>query len=116
MKALTLLVCGVLAIISPAAKGARIDGRESARIPVLAWGGPPPAQANASRYRELAECGFTHSFSGFANIDDMARALDAANEAGGKLLLSCPELRSDPESTVRRLKNHPAMGSYFLQI
>src|SRR5579864_1217010 len=99
MKALTLLVCGVLAIISPAAKGARIDGRESARIPVLAWGGPPPAQANVQRYRELAECGFTHSFSGFANANEMARALDAAHEAGVKLLVSCPELHAAPEAT-----------------
>lgn len=88
---------------------------DEARIPVLAWVGPPPAQANVGRYRELADCGFTHSFSGFANIADMTRALDAASQAGIKLLVSCPELQSDPQGTVKRLKDHPAVGGYFLR-
>lgn len=88
---------------------------EDDRIPVLAWIGPPPAQANVERYRELADCGFTHSFTGFANLADMTKALDAANQAGVKLMVSCPELQSDPQATVKRLKDHPAVGGYFLR-
>lgn len=88
---------------------------DEARIPVLAWVGPPPAQANAERFRELADCGFTHSFSSFANLADMTRGLDAANQVGIKLLVSCPELQSDPQGTVKPLKDHPAVGGYFLR-
>jgi len=112
MKALTILPWAVLVATCAAASGGQEQPR---RIPVLAWIGPPAEQANVARYRELAECGFTHSFSGFANAAAMARELDAAREAGVKLLVSCPELRSDPEGTVRRFNDHPALGGYFLQ-
>ena len=113
-KLLAVLVCAVLAGACPLAEAERAEAKAGERIPVLAWGGPPASEANVQRFRELAECGFTHSFSGFANADDMARALDAANRAGIKLLVSCPELEAQPEPTVRRFKDHPALGGYFL--
>src|SRR5688500_8540771 len=46
------------------------------RIPVLAWGGPPEAETTDERYRQLAEAGFTHNYSGFSSIASMAKALD----------------------------------------
>lgn len=86
-----------------------------AEIPVLAWIGPPAEQTTPERYRELAEAGFTVSFSGFPNVEAMAHALEVAQAAGVKLLISCPELRRDPEITVRRLMKHPATAGYYLR-
>jgi hypothetical protein len=84
-------------------------------LPILAWIGPPSDQTTPERYRELADAGFNTSFSGFPDAQAMERALEVARGAGVKLMISCPELRSDPESTVRRFKNHPAVAGYYLR-
>lgn len=87
----------------------------SMEMPVLAWMGPPPDQTTLERYRELAEAGFNHSFSWFRDAGSMAVALEVAREAGVKLLICCPELRQQPEDTVRRFMEHPATGGYYLR-
>jgi hypothetical protein len=84
-------------------------------FPILAWGGPPADQTTPERYRELAECGFTHNYSGFPNLDAMGKALDVAHAANINLFINCPELTSDPVGTARRVKSHPAIGGYYLR-
>lgn len=85
------------------------------RIPTLAWHGPPESEATPERYAELAAAGFTRNFSHFSSNDAMASALDVAAETNLKLLISTPELQSDPEGTVRRFMTHPANGGYYLR-
>jgi hypothetical protein len=85
------------------------------RIPVLAWSGPPQAETNAERYRELADAGFTHNYSGFANADAMEKALDVAHTAGIRQFINIPELESAPEKVVERFKAHPALAGYYLR-
>lgn len=84
------------------------------QIPILAWMGVPEKETSVDRYRELAACGITIDFSGFSSIDAAMKALDAAREAGVQVLVSCPELRSDPAGTAKRLRTHPALAGYFL--
>lgn len=85
------------------------------RIPVLAWHSIPPEHTTLERYRELADCGFTESFSFFQNVDQVARALDVGKETGIKVYVACPELAQDPEGIARRFKDHPAIAGYHLQ-
>lgn len=84
-------------------------------IPILAWSGPPANETNAERYRELAEAGFTHNYSGFANADAMQQALDVAHTAGIKQFISIPELQTAPEKVAERFKDHPALAGYYLR-
>jgi hypothetical protein len=84
-------------------------------MPLLAWIGPPAEQTTPERYRELADAGFNISFSGFPSAEKFAQALEVAREAGVKLMVSCPELKSDPEATVRRFMGHPAVAGYYLR-
>lgn len=84
-------------------------------LPILAWIGPPAEQTTPERYRELAEAGFNISFSGFPNAEKFAQALEVAHAAGVRLMVSCPELKSDPEATVRRFMSHPAVAGYYLR-
>lgn len=84
-------------------------------MPVLAWIGPPAEQTAPERYRELADAGFNISFSGFPSAEKFAQALEVAREARVKLMVSCPELKSDPEGTVRRFMGHPAVAGYYLR-
>jgi hypothetical protein len=86
----------------------------SGPIPVHAWWSIPADSTSVERYRELAEAGFTSSMSPFPNADAVHKALDAANGTGVKLFITCPELRSAPDSTVKRFMDHPALGGYHL--
>src|SRR5262245_56933212 len=102
---LALFVCiiGVFALsLQPIV--AQSDG-----FPIRAWSGPPANETNAERYRELADAGFTHNYSGFGNADAMEKALDVAQAAGIKQFISLPELQTNPEKIAERFKGHPAL-------
>lgn len=85
------------------------------KIEIHAWASIPQNQTSIARYRELAECGFTTSFSGFSDIPSTTAALDAAHAAGVKLFISLPQLESDPQATVKHFKDHPALAGYHLR-
>jgi len=84
-------------------------------LPILAWMGPPAEHTSPGRYAELRAAGFTHSFTPHPNIHSMEVALNVAHRKGIKLLVACPELRSDPEGTVQRFMHHPAVAGYYLR-
>ncbi|MEN6456900.1 MAG: hypothetical protein ABFD10_21810 [Prolixibacteraceae bacterium] len=86
-----------------------------AEIPILAWFSIPASATSAERYREMKDAGITCSLSFLPNINEVKRALDAAEQAGIKLLVSCPELEKDPEKTVKQLMDHPAIAGYHLR-
>lgn len=92
-----------------------IAARAADTIPILAWHGPPANETTPERYRELAAAGFTDNFSGFPNAAAVERALEIAREAGIRLWISLPELQSDPEGTVKRFQDHPALAGYYLR-
>jgi hypothetical protein len=82
-------------------------------FPVLAWGGPPTTQ---EAYRELADAGFTWNLTAVGNAEAAATALDVAKATGVKQIVCCVELQGpDPEPTVKRFKDHPALGGYYVR-
>jgi hypothetical protein len=85
------------------------------RIPIHAWASIPSDQTSVERYKELADCGFTTSFSGFTNAKATTAALDAARAAGIKLFISLPELSANPQATAKAFMTHPALAGYHLQ-
>lgn len=85
------------------------------QIPILAWYSIPPEQTSLSRYNELKETGITHNLSFFTDVESLSAALDTAQEAGIKMIISCPELKTNTEETVRRFMNHPAVAGYMLR-
>ncbi len=84
-------------------------------IPILAWYSIPPEQTTLARYMELRESGITFSLSFFNDAETMSHALDTAFKAGIKMIVYCPELKTDPEKTVRRFMHHPAVAGYMLR-
>jgi hypothetical protein len=85
------------------------------QIPILAWYSIPPEQTSLSRYKELKESGITHNLSFFPDAETMSKALDTAQKAGIKMIVSCPELKTKTEETVKRFMNHPAVAGYMLR-
>lgn len=84
-------------------------------FPIVAWVGVPEEETTIERFRELKESGININFSWYANIEAAEKALDIAHKAGVKLLFSCPELKSDPEKTVKRVMKHPGLSGYHLR-
>jgi hypothetical protein len=109
-KVLGVAAAGVTAAALPARARER---RPRARIPILAWYGPPAAETTVERYRELAACGFTENFSGQPNTEAILHSLEAGRETEIRLYVNLPE--QNPEEVVRRIKDHPALGGYYLR-
>lgn len=87
----------------------------SAQIPIVAWYGIRANEATVERFKELKEAGFTINFSEYSSLEEVEKALDAAHKVGVQLIIACPELRKEPEKTVRKFMEHPAVAGYFLR-
>lgn len=110
---LAILLCAAWLLPSPSQARRKAQKKQ---IPILAWYSIPPGEfSTEERYHELRECGFTHSFAHIYSMPDALKALDLCQKAGLKSIFMCPELQTDPEATVRRVRKHPALGGYFLR-
>ena len=112
-KSLILLLFFVFVCISSVRSQNKI--KLSGQIPILAWIGVPQEETTIARYEELRASGITHNFSMFSNAEAMEKALKIAQKTGVKMIVSCPELKTDPEKIVRRFMNHPAVAGYYLR-
>jgi hypothetical protein len=81
------------------------------QIPILAWYSIPASETTVARYQEMKDAGITLQFTGFPDIEAMQKALDVAEKVGIKMVVSCPELKTEPEKTVRRFMIHPAIST-----
>lgn len=95
--------------------GAQERIRSVKPLPIMAWTGIPEEETNMERFLELKEMGINVNLSNYSRADAMQKALDLAQQAGIKMVTSCPELKTDPENTARRFMNHPALAGYFLR-
>lgn len=84
-------------------------------IPVLAWMGVPAEETSEARFRELKEAGISLNFVHYPDLAAVEKALEIGKKTGVKIVVACPELKSEPEKTVKRLMNHPAVGGYYLR-
>lgn len=99
----------------PAKRGGAEKLPSKGTIPRLAWYSVPAKETNLQRYEELKEAGITINFSFFQSMADAEQSLNMAQKVGMKVVLSCPELRTEPEKTVKKFMNHPAIAGYFLR-
>jgi len=91
----------------------KIEAEKS--IPIMAWSGIPSEETTFERFNELREMGVNINLCNYPNAEAMKKALDIAQKVGIKMVTSCPELKTDVESTVKRFMNHPALAGYFLR-
>ncbi|MBQ1699323.1 MAG: hypothetical protein II029_02530 [Bacteroidales bacterium] len=84
-------------------------------LPILAWHSIPSDQLTEERFQELADAGFNINFSHLGSLDDALKSLELGRKTGVKILLTCSELRSKPDSVAALVKDHPALWGYFLR-
>lgn len=109
-----IIILGILSIICFGQAMSQEKLKPEGVIPVMSWGGIAQAEVSVESYKKLKDVGVNIDIAFFSSADAIAGALDAASKAGVKLMISCPELRSDPEKTAQRFMNHPALEGYYL--
>ncbi|MEA4968037.1 MAG: hypothetical protein VB048_07985, partial [Bacteroidaceae bacterium] len=89
--------------------------QDTIELPILAWMGVPETHTTVEHFLEMKNAGININHSNYSNADSLQKALDIAHQLDMRLMIRCPELYSDTETTVIRFKDHPANGGYFLQ-
>ena len=84
------------------------------KIPILGFVGVPESDATAENYKTMKDAGFSISLMTFSNHLNTLKALNAAKQSGIKLILSYPELYSEPQKVIPEIKNHPALEGYYM--
>lgn len=84
------------------------------RIPILGFLGVPEKNASSQNYKVMKDAGFSISLMTFSDHQNTIKALNAAQKVNIKLILSYPELFSEPQKVVPEIKKHPALLGYFL--
>ncbi|MBP1664101.1 MAG: hypothetical protein H6Q19_1241 [Bacteroidetes bacterium] len=116
-----LIIFIFLISISSYASGMNKTGQQTSdtvpqqTMPILAWYSIPEAFSTTERFGELAETGINLHFSFYSNANEVQKALDLAGNSLLKVIISCPELETETEKTVRRFMYHPALAGYYLQ-
>ena len=108
-----LILCTLLFLFMKRVQAQEI-GNAKGQIPILAWYSIPAGETTVTRYQEMKDAGITYQFTSFPDADALQKALDVAAKVGIKMVVSCPELKSAPEKTVRRFMHHPAVVGYHL--
>ncbi len=109
MRRFFLLLLLEIALLSNAFSQEKLT--YNGQIPVVAYG---ESVMTFPQYEEMKYSGITHSISFFHNIEEADKALDMAHSVGIKIIISCPELKSETEKTVRHFMNQPALYAYFI--
>ncbi len=89
--------------------------KSKGEFPILAWYGIPWEETTPERYRELRESGINMNLTVFPDAAAMEKALKIAGKAGVKMIVACPELKSNTAETVKRFMKNPAVAGYLLR-
>jgi hypothetical protein len=114
MKSRILLLLLSLFLVYSTSAQSQKRLKSDKQIPILAWYSVPANETSVARYEELKESGISYSFTSFKNEKEITKALKAARKAGVKLVISCPELKTETERIVKKYKHNPAVAGYFL--
>lgn len=117
MAAMRIFICFLLCAVLGSVKAAWAQNKiaTEGEIPIVAWYSVPAEQTSLMRYQELKDSGITYSLTMYPNADALAKALDIAQQAGIKVIASCPEFGKDTQKVVERFKHHPALAGYLLR-
>ena len=115
MRKYVILMMGIALLCSCAQERSETLEKNDGEFPIMAWIGVPESETTVERFKELKEAGININFSVYSSVEAVEKALDVAQQAGVKLMPSCPELSTEPEKTAKRLMDHPALAGYHLR-
>jgi len=83
-------------------------------MPIIAYYGPLKELTGLSEYKDMRDCGFSHTLNIYNTMEETVNDLALANKVGIKVYVHSPQLMDNPTNTATRLKNNPALAGYFL--
>ena len=85
-------------------------------IPIIAWASIPANELTDANFMALKEAGIdiNFSFHRFKNLNDVKKLLKLSAKYNIKSIVTCPELKSNPDSAVKILKSCKGLAGYFL--
>ncbi len=83
-------------------------------IPILAFHGVPPEYSSRKHFLNMKNAGIDICYTAYNNNTEVLKALEAAHQAGVKIIIRVPELLTDTENTVKLFKDHPALFGYYI--
>lgn len=83
-------------------------------IPTFAFHGVIEKFTSRAHYQNFYDAGIKISYAEFSNNQKALEALNIAAQVGVKIIVSTPELRSNPEQAVRFFQKHPALYGYYI--
>ena len=85
-------------------------------IPIMAWASIPANELTDANFMALKEAGININFSfhRFKNLNDVKKLLKLSAKYNIKSIVTCPELKSNPDSAVKILKSCKGLAGYFL--
>ncbi len=82
-------------------------------FPIVAWTGIEAENA-FNKFVLMKDAGINTYLGWYDDVETVLRVLDAAEQAGVKVIASSPELSTDTEETVKAWMGHPALYGYHL--
>ncbi|WP_144282357.1 hypothetical protein [Chryseobacterium echinoideorum] len=84
-------------------------------IPILAFHGVPQGEySTKEHFLNMKNVGIDICYNSYNNSFEALKALDAAQQAGVKIVVRVPTLFTDTENTVKLFKKHPALYGYYI--
>ncbi|WP_312993463.1 hypothetical protein [Chryseobacterium flavum] len=84
------------------------------KIPIVGYLGIPEHSTDIGNYETMKKAGFSISLMNFSDLDKALYALNTAEKTGMKIILFFPQLHSEPQISIAKIKNHPALYGYFI--
>ncbi|MCE5174316.1 MAG: hypothetical protein ABFC90_03665 [Bacteroidales bacterium] len=82
-------------------------------FPIVAWTGINANEA-ADKFPSMKEVGCNIYLGWYQSLDEVVLVLQSAEKAGVKVILSCPDLDSRTEATVKQMKNFSSLYGYYI--
>lgn len=84
-------------------------------FPIIAFQGIPENSNVRSHFERLKDAGFNVNLNMYSSSSTALQALEWGSKMDVKIILSIPEIKSNPEEATKILKNHPAFFAYYIE-
>lgn len=84
-------------------------------FPIIAFQGIPENVNEASHFKKLKDAGFNVNLNMYSNFQSAIKMLELGEKMDVKIILSIPEIKSNPTEAAKILKSYPSFFAYYIE-
>ena len=107
-------VCAILIVCITNNIYALQTSNSKSQMPIIAYMGPIVEYTSIAEYKEMRQCGFTHTINIYNSVKKAKDDLIRAAKTGIKVYVHTPQIIKSPKLVANKLKKYDALGGYFL--